>query len=123
MELWLAEDRWFAAILIILCHLVPAYVVDPAIYAEVRQGIHPWITGLSIIGGVYWTGIPGAIYGPLLLCAVYVILSMYTGVLKDIPLQDATKTFHHGGSIMVTPGVTTTTMQSTPLLKRSESVY
>ena len=74
LELFLAEDRWVASLLLILCHCVPTYVVDAAIYSEVRQGIHPWITGLSIIGGVYWTGIPGAIYGPLLLCAIYVIL-------------------------------------------------
>ena len=73
-----------------------------------RQGIHPWITGLSIIGGVYWTGIPGAIYGPLLLCAVYVILSMYTGVLKEIPLETtaAAGGLPGGGRSMmaVTPG-------------------
>jgi hypothetical protein len=45
MELWLAEDRWGSAVALIVCHLVPPYVVDAAIYSEVRHGIHPWITG------------------------------------------------------------------------------
>jgi hypothetical protein len=45
MELWLAEDRWVSAVALVLCHLLPPYVVDAAIYSEVRHGIHPWITG------------------------------------------------------------------------------
>ena len=36
LELFLAEDRWVAALLLILCHCVPTYVVDAAIYSEVR---------------------------------------------------------------------------------------
>ena len=47
LELWLAEDRWGSAVALIVCHLVPPYVVDAAIYSEVRHGIHPWITGTT----------------------------------------------------------------------------
>ena len=129
LELWLAESRWFAAMLIILAHVIPTYVVDAAIYSEARQDIHPWITGLSIIGGVYWCGVPGAIYGPLLLCAVYVILSMYTSLLKEIPLE--ANTLHRttgmerkskvGQSLLC--GVGSKTAHQTPILKRSDSVF
>ena len=47
MELWLAEDRWGSAVALVACHALPPYVVDAAIYSEVRHGIHPWITGKS----------------------------------------------------------------------------
>lgn len=125
LELWLAEGRWFAAILIFLAHMIPTYVVDAAIYSETRQDIHPWITGLSIIGGVYWCGVPGAIYGPLLLCAVYVILSMYTSLLKEIPLESNTlqrteRKSKMGQSLLCGAGVRTA---QTPILKRSDSVF
>ena len=128
LELWLAEGRWFAAILIILAHIIPTYVVDAAIYSEARQDIHPWITALSIIGGVYWCGVAGAIYGPLLLCAVYVILSMYTSVLKEIPLETNTlqrtaaeRKSKVGQSLLC--GVTAGATRPTPILKRSDSVF
>jgi predicted PurR-regulated permease PerM len=41
------------------------------------------VTGLSIVGGIYYFGAPGAIYGPLILCAVFVVLSMYPNALRD----------------------------------------
>ena len=104
-------DRPISALSLLLCHILPTYVVDVAIYSEIRQGIHPWITGLSIVGGVYYFGICGAIYGPLFLCGMYVILSVYTGWLQDIPLD----TTGLGKSKLQPP-------QVTPVLKRSESV-
>ena len=127
--MWLAESRWFAAILIIFAHMIPTYVVDAAIYSEARQDIHPWITALSIIGGVYWSGVPGAIYGPLLLCAVYVILSMYTSLLKEIPLEANTlqrtagmeRRSKIGQSLLC--GVGSKSSHQTPILKRSDSVF
>lgn len=115
LELWLAQDRWLSAAALIVCHIVPTYVVDAAIYAEVRQGIHPWITGLSIVGGVYYFGIVGAIYGPLILCGVYVILTVYTGWLQEIPMETTTAGAM-GKSKMQQSLVT-------PVIKRSESVY
>ena len=129
LELWLAESRWLAAILVILAHVIPTYVVDGAIYSEARQDIHPWITGLSIIGGVYWCGVPGAIYGPLLLCAVYVILSMYTSLLKEIPLESNTlhksaadkRKSRIGQSLLC--GISERTGHQTPIMKRSDSVF
>ena len=109
--------------------MIPTYVVDAAIYSEARQDIHPWITGLSIIGGVYWGGVPGSIYGPLLLCAVYVILSMYTSLLKEIPLEANTlqrtagmeRRSKMGQSLLC--GIGSKSSHQTPILKRSDSVF
>lgn len=36
LELWLVQDRFFMAILLFVCHFLPAYVVDTAIYSEIK---------------------------------------------------------------------------------------
>ena len=48
LELWLLKERSISALALLLCHFLPTYVVDVAFYSEMKQGIHPWITGLSI---------------------------------------------------------------------------
>ncbi len=116
MELWLIKERPISALALLTGHILPTYVVDAALYSELKQGIHPWITGLSIVGGVYYFGIFGAIYGPLFLCGMYVILSVYMGWLQDIPLDPTGPAGHPGVSR------TKTMMTPTPVLKRSESV-
>ncbi|XP_061392486.1 transmembrane protein 245-like isoform X3 [Musca vetustissima] len=68
LELWLAQDRLYAGIaLFLLQFFVPPYF-EAAIYAEMKGGGHPYLTGLAIAGGMYWIGWQGAIFGPLLLC-------------------------------------------------------
>lgn len=79
------NERYVSAMGLILCHILPMWVVDAAIYSEIRRVIHPWLTGLSIVGGVYYFGFDGAIYGPLILCAVIVTISMYTNILQELP--------------------------------------
>ncbi|TRY78928.1 hypothetical protein TCAL_12181 [Tigriopus californicus] len=79
------NERYLSAMGLILCHILPMWVVDAAIYSEIRRVIHPWLTGLSIVGGVYYFGFDGAIYGPLILCAVIVTISMYTNILQELP--------------------------------------
>ena len=114
LELWVLKERPISALALLLCHVLPTYVVDVAFYSEIKQGIHPWITGLSIVGGVYYFGICGAIYGPLFLCGMYVILSVYMGWLSDIPLEQNTlKEQTNVGLSKV----------KTPVIKRSESIY
>ena len=117
LELWLADERPVAAALLLLCHFLPTMVVDAAIYGEVKRGIHPWLTGLSIVGGIYYFGVAGAILGPLLLCAVTVALAMYTGIMSDLPDEGSQdRTAEHGAGhrsrLFVTPG-----------FKRSDSMY
>ena len=113
LELWVLKERPISALALLLCHVLPTYVVDVAFYSEIKQGIHPWITGLSIVGGVYYFGICGAIYGPLFLCGMYVILSVYMGWLQDIPLEQTMKE-------NVTKNLSKV---KTPVIKRSESIY
>ena len=48
LELWILSERPISAMSLLLCHILPTYVVDVAIYSEVRQGIHPWITGKKL---------------------------------------------------------------------------
>uniref|UniRef100_A0A1I8NVQ7 Transmembrane protein 245 n=2 Tax=Stomoxys calcitrans TaxID=35570 RepID=A0A1I8NVQ7_STOCA len=68
LELWLAQDRLYAGIILFLLQFfVPPYF-EAAIYAEMKGGGHPYLTGLAIAGGMYWIGWQGAIFGPLMLC-------------------------------------------------------
>ena len=117
LELWLLKDRPISGLALLLCHMFPPYVVDAAFYSEVKHGIHPWITGLSIVGGVYYFGICGAIYGPLFLCGMYVILTVYMSWLQDIPLETS-----GGATVQAPPGCHLKT-KTTPVFKRSESIY
>ena len=47
-----------------------------------KGGIHPWFTGLAVVGGVYVFGAVGAIYGPLALCVLYVIVTLYSTFMQ-----------------------------------------
>jgi len=45
--------------------------------------MHPWLTGLSVVGGIYYFGISGAILGPLVLCAVLVCASVFPSLMPE----------------------------------------
>ncbi|QQP38913.1 Transmembrane protein C9orf5like, partial [Caligus rogercresseyi] len=93
LELIFAKERLGSAFLLVLCHFAPMCLVDASIYAEVKRGIHPWITGLTI-------------YGPLIVCAVYVVLTVYTGFMAlEHPAENIGSTTH-----------------KTPNIKRSDTV-
>ena len=119
LELWLADGRFGAALLLVAFHTAPMMVVDATMYSEVKKGIHPWITGLSIVGGIYYFGVPGAIYGPLLLCGVFVLVSMYTGLLQELPASAGVA--EAGGQAAA--AAAGTSKFKTPVIKRSDSVY
>ncbi|XP_046397197.1 transmembrane protein 245 isoform X2 [Ischnura elegans] len=83
IDLWLAQGKGIQAILIFLAMLLPCSVVDTAIYKEMKSAGHPYLTGLSIAGGIFCLGVEGAIMGPLLLCCVLVVLNLSTNLIKD----------------------------------------
>uniref|UniRef100_A0A0R3RU73 Transmembrane protein n=1 Tax=Elaeophora elaphi TaxID=1147741 RepID=A0A0R3RU73_9BILA len=76
LELYFAEHETAAAILFALISLAPKVFADTAFYNELR-GSHPYVTGLAVIGGMYWLGLQGAIIGPILLCSMIVLLNVY----------------------------------------------
>jgi len=87
LELYCLQHRSLAALLLVISQVAPSWLVDTAIYSEVRGGIHPWFTGLAVVGGVYVFGVLGAIYGPLALCVLYVIINVYSTFITDTELD------------------------------------
>jgi len=85
LELYCLQQRPVAALLLIITQVAPSWLVDTAIYSEIKGGIaiHPWFTGLAVVGGVYVFGVLGAIYGPLALCVLYVVINVYTTFMAE----------------------------------------
>ncbi|XP_055909025.1 transmembrane protein 245 isoform X2 [Eupeodes corollae] len=83
LELWLAQDQFYAGLLLfLLMFFIPPYF-EQAIYAEMRGGGHPYLTGLAIAGGMYWLGWQGAIFGPLMLCFFIGIFEVASVALRS----------------------------------------
>jgi len=81
IELWVLKGDLLRALLLLLAHLVPTYVIDMLIYGDIKDGGHPYLTGLAIVGGIYFLGLQGAIIGPILLCCLIVVFNVYRRIL------------------------------------------
>ncbi|GAB0092494.1 transmembrane protein 245 [Sergentomyia squamirostris] len=89
-DLWLAQDRFWMAVILISLHFFIPTTVDAAVYADIKSAGHPYLTGLSIAGGLYWMGLQGAILGPLLLCLLVMIFDlMVAAINKDSPITNS----------------------------------
>jgi predicted PurR-regulated permease PerM len=77
LEIWLIQNRPIEAFVFIALLMMPTYFVDTAIYSQIKNG-HPYLTSLSLAGGVYYLGLEGAFIGPIVLCLLIVIGQMIT---------------------------------------------
>ncbi|XP_068081448.1 transmembrane protein 245 isoform X2 [Anabrus simplex] len=87
LELYFSQDNGLAALMLLVVQFVAASVVDGFVYSEIKGGGHPYLTGLSIAGGMFCLGAEGAILGPLLLCALYVAINMSTSIMTESPTE------------------------------------
>uniref|UniRef100_A0A0K0D019 Transmembrane protein n=1 Tax=Angiostrongylus cantonensis TaxID=6313 RepID=A0A0K0D019_ANGCA len=55
-ELWLVRGELSVAIVFTLISFAPHMFADVTFYREIKSS-HPYVTGLAIIGGIYWLGL------------------------------------------------------------------
>lgn len=75
LDLWFVQESKIRAVGLFIAQIFPTMIVETAVYKEIEGG-HPYLTGLSVAGGMFWLGVEGVIAGPLLLCFLFVTLDM-----------------------------------------------
>ena len=83
IELWLVNGSNWKALLMLIASFAPSYFVDSMIYSEIKGAGHPYLTGLAIAGGVFFLGVEGALFGPILLCCLFVAMNVYTTIMTE----------------------------------------
>ena len=87
LEIWIIQGSFIRAIGLIVFQFLPTLLVDAAIYGDMSKngaGVHPYVTGLSVAGGVYSFGLEGAVGGPLILCLLLVAVNLYTKATSSV---------------------------------------
>ncbi|KJH43089.1 hypothetical protein DICVIV_10910 [Dictyocaulus viviparus] len=80
-ELWLVRGELSATVVFAVLSFAPQMFANATFYKEVKFS-HPYVTGLAIIGGMYWLGLEGAIIGPIILCSFLVLINVYMQVAR-----------------------------------------
>ncbi|CAL7949983.1 unnamed protein product [Xylocopa violacea] len=91
LELWFTRGS-LIAILFFMFHFLPCSIVVTEFYKEIKGGGHPYLTGLSIAGGIFCLGVEGAIFGPLLLCCIMVAINLSRRYLHS-PSEEVMPTY------------------------------
>uniref|UniRef100_A0A183CEY0 Transmembrane protein n=1 Tax=Globodera pallida TaxID=36090 RepID=A0A183CEY0_GLOPA len=86
VELYLVRGEPIVALLFVGASVAPLFFADPVFYRELK-GSHPYVTGLAVIGGIYWLGLQGAIIGPIILCLMVALLNVYSQFAGDRTLR------------------------------------
>uniref|UniRef100_A0A0N4ZUZ4 Transmembrane protein n=1 Tax=Parastrongyloides trichosuri TaxID=131310 RepID=A0A0N4ZUZ4_PARTI len=79
---FIRDETTFAGILYVLLSLFPTIFIENEFYKEVK-GTHPYMTVLSVIGGYYWLGVIGIIFGPVILCSLITLFNIYISFSKN----------------------------------------
>eukprot|EP00126_Sphaerothecum_destruens_P011700 Sdes_comp20947_c2_seq4m18568 len=77
--------NWINAILLFASHILVVWTVYPAVYSEIPSS-HPYITGLSVVMGVYAFDWQGAVFGPILICIPGIVYELYMDYLHENPM-------------------------------------
>uniref|UniRef100_A0A182NKU5 Transmembrane protein 245 n=1 Tax=Anopheles dirus TaxID=7168 RepID=A0A182NKU5_9DIPT len=91
LDLWLSQDRFWLGVILVLIHFIVPSNFNPIIHSEIKGGGHPYLTGLSIAGGMYLFGLEGALLGPLLLCLLVVLFEVTISAIRDSPATPQTR--------------------------------
>ncbi|VDM32590.1 unnamed protein product [Hydatigera taeniaeformis] len=83
VELWCLRGSYWLALLLLLLHLLPYSFLDTAFYSEIKGAGHPYLTGLSIAGGLYCFGTEGVFIGPVVLCCMLVGVNLFRLLLTE----------------------------------------
>ncbi|XP_014260347.1 transmembrane protein 245-like [Cimex lectularius] len=78
LDIWLIQESELRAVGLFIVQIIPTTVVEMTVYNEIKGGGHPYLTGLSVAGGIFWLGVEGVIVGPVVLCIVFTFLKMLT---------------------------------------------
>ncbi|XP_070494875.1 transmembrane protein 245 isoform X3 [Chironomus tepperi] len=91
LDLWLTQNHFYLGVALVLIHFIVPPNFNIIIHSEIKGSGHPYLTALSIAGGIYLLGLEGAIIGPLLLCLLIVLFEFTISLTSSSPLNTFTQ--------------------------------